>query len=699
MNRIVPVFTIAFILGFTPTNAMNETNFLIDDDVQQAEKKRKIASLHDLNNGAYASTSDLQDGSDSNLEEQADSKETNSPVLATDTKREASELGRELLKVVASRSLNEINDRIAQGAEIKVPDAQGDTLLHNASRKGDLALVLLLLEKGADISTKNLLGETPLHCAATSGSHEVVSVLISKNAHVLATDNEGLTALHYAALRGYKSVSELLFSCDKETNRKSTLNWTPLHCAAHNGHWKVCEFLLKNGAQVNLQTNDGCTPLYLAVVGDNGPAVKILLKHNADVSLYTTTKRTPLHAAAEISSMNLVRLLVAKGASVNALDSNNYTPLHVAAEKTDPYIVEHLVYKKALVAARTLKGWTPLHFAAQDGKERICKLLLTYGADVNATSTDNGYSALYLAVHHDHLDVTKLLLKHGANKELMTSDGWTPLKMARKQKFYNQVMILEDASYSVKQSPAKRVSPSSGIEFPGSAPVETSNGSSSKEKPVQQGKPASKSSSKKRPASNKADQQPTRISPSLQLLYDATLLLNESSESNHPVPASPVLSDPQLSRGNDVTRASTATHRFPVDEQQKKSITPNLASVFPATPVIVPNSGMLADNRPLSSAAVSDTNSKVASSTAEAKNGGFDVVFWKLHRAVCSGNVQQVSELLLKKQLSKAQRFMIVSKAFNQKNVELIGLFVSQNIITLEELPGLFKQKHSAKKN
>jgi hypothetical protein len=59
------------------------------------------------------------------------------------------------------------------------------------------------------------------------------------------------------------------------------------------------------------------------------------------------------------------------------------------------------------------KGITPLMLAAKLGNERMVRILLEHGADVNAVDI-RGFSALHFAVWNGHAGTVQLLLDHGA---------------------------------------------------------------------------------------------------------------------------------------------------------------------------------------------------------------------------------------------------------------------------------------------
>ncbi|NXC13373.1 BARD1 protein, partial [Corythaeola cristata] len=87
---------------------------------------------------------------------------------------------------------------------------KGETLLHVASIKGDLAAVEQLLRNGADPNVKDNAGWTPLHEACNHGHKEVVELLLQHKALVNTTGYQNDSPLHDAAKNGHVSIVELL---------------------------------------------------------------------------------------------------------------------------------------------------------------------------------------------------------------------------------------------------------------------------------------------------------------------------------------------------------------------------------------------------------------------------------------------------------------------------------------------------------
>ena len=72
-------------------------------------------------------------------------------------------------------------------------------------------------------------------------------------------------------------------------------------------------------------------------------------------------------------------------------------------------------------------------------------VLVTRGADVNATVAESGNTALMLAANRGRLEAVRMLLQAGADPNLKAKDGWTALQAAEMIGDDEIVELLRDA--------------------------------------------------------------------------------------------------------------------------------------------------------------------------------------------------------------------------------------------------------------
>lgn len=82
--------------------------------------------------------------------------------------------------------------------------------------------------------------------------------------------------------------------------------------------------------------------------------------------------------------LKAIQLLIDMGADVDVLGDMNETPLHHVANLGLVESCNILLKNRASLDVMDKFGWTPLHYAAASGKMFTARLLVLYGADLNA---------------------------------------------------------------------------------------------------------------------------------------------------------------------------------------------------------------------------------------------------------------------------------------------------------------------------
>jgi ankyrin repeat protein len=109
---------------------------------------------------------------------------------------------RETAKLQVARLL------IERGAGVDARDPQGQTALHRAASRGQLAAVDLLVQRRAAINAVDVTGLTPLHLAVKEGHARVAARLLEAGASVRLAAKDGATALDVAG--GDREMEALL---------------------------------------------------------------------------------------------------------------------------------------------------------------------------------------------------------------------------------------------------------------------------------------------------------------------------------------------------------------------------------------------------------------------------------------------------------------------------------------------------------
>jgi len=118
-------------------------------------------------------------------------------------------------------------------------------------------------------------------------------------------------------------------------------------------------------------------------------------------------KQAELFDAVKAGRINIVKQLIAAGADVNAEDSNYRLPLSYALDNYE--ITKLLIDAGANIDSELLLG------PAYRNDFKMVKLLVEYGADVNAADNMLGRTALLEAYMNRNFKMIKYLLEHGAD--------------------------------------------------------------------------------------------------------------------------------------------------------------------------------------------------------------------------------------------------------------------------------------------
>jgi len=173
-----------------------------------------------------------------------------------------------------------------------------------------------------------------------------------------------------------------------------------------------------------------------------------------------------IHQAARLGDLDKVKEFLEAGVKVDETDSNGMHALHYACSMGEEAIVNHLLEANAdpkqpldrkivlLEAGREqklimIKQLTPLHCASYVGHVKICKLLMSLGADIHA-KTSWGETPLHMCARGIPTNVKKspnvkcatVLLEAGAAIGTVDGLGYTPLMHAIVQSQTAMVQLL-----------------------------------------------------------------------------------------------------------------------------------------------------------------------------------------------------------------------------------------------------------------
>ena len=194
--------------------------------------------------------------------------------------------------------------------------------IHDATRKGDEAKVIALLEQNPDlVSSRDKLGNTPLHVAALHDQPAIAALLLANGADVNAENTVHSETPLTLALLSYE-------------------------------HKEMLELLLTHGADPNVL---GSTPLRRAIERNLPYDVELLLANGADPDAnaggFSAVVWAILHGQTKI-----LELLLDSGANPNAKDWAGHTPMFYAENGFHSYNGETSSNEKAIAILRAHGG-------------------------------------------------------------------------------------------------------------------------------------------------------------------------------------------------------------------------------------------------------------------------------------------------------------------------------------------------------
>ncbi|MNV01767.1 Phosphocholine transferase AnkX [compost metagenome] len=356
---------------------------------------------------------------------------------------------------------------LANGADPRATDADGNTPLHHAARSSDPGVAALLRDAAAEVDALNNDGHSPLAVACQAGNWRLAKFLLERGAKVEpaegvpvlvpaaatedddpagvqlllkhkarldARDRQRRSALHEAALAGHADIVEVLLNAGANIEPRDAAGRTPWLDAASQGHAGVLERLLAHQPDVSAVDGEGNNAVLLACRAEQVSAALIrrLLDLGISADGVGADGRRAIDHAAAAGRWSIVSLLDpayplpaavsdAAGASVDGNDNgdvapvlNDRAPLALLREALAFGNVDGMAPLAKLCAADELGGL--LHDPELALQPRVVDWLLAHGAapEVRDACCDTPMFAL-LSRGVDAIPTLQVLLKRGVS--------------------------------------------------------------------------------------------------------------------------------------------------------------------------------------------------------------------------------------------------------------------------------------------
>ena len=291
-----------------------------------------------------------------------------------------------LLKSSSEGDIDAVKRVLAAGAQIECRDHRiGNTPLIWASFHGRLQVIKVLVEKGANIEAISTDGhKTALLMAAYSGHADAVVYLLRQGARIDRANDRGDTSLSLATYMNHtKTVEVLLYRRADIRLKAKESHYTPVHIAASKGHDQILDMLLIDGIAalsiINSKDKQGNTPFLLAVSSGKRKTVEYFLENQkGKFDVYAKD-------------------IIGNSAVMLAVNNGHIDVVEFLLDETDLDIDEC-----------NLRGETPLIRSSLKGNAEILRYLLTKGANVDLTNS-NDEDATDVAVNADNKKCVVLL--------------------------------------------------------------------------------------------------------------------------------------------------------------------------------------------------------------------------------------------------------------------------------------------------
>ena len=222
---------------------------------------------------------------------------------------------------------------LANGADPRARDADGNTPLHHAARSSDPGVAALLRDAAAEIDALNGEGMSPLGIACAAGNWRLARFLLERGAKTEPVEGQPVLLAAAGTEDDDPAGVQLLLRHKARIDTRDMRGRSALHEAAAAGHAGICSALLAAGADPHGRDGEGRTPLLDAARGASLPALEALLDAQADARACDGTGANALHlaCAAEAPSVALVQRLLALAVDAQVADADGRSAIDIAA--------------------------------------------------------------------------------------------------------------------------------------------------------------------------------------------------------------------------------------------------------------------------------------------------------------------------------------------------------------------------------
>lgn len=252
---------------------------------------------------------------------------------------------------------------LEKGANPRINDFAGNSLLHIAARTGQQDMAEQLIGAGLEVNALNNEAVSPLLLAVQEKYPPVVQLLVGQGAHLDITDKEGNTALNIAVGLGSVPIVNMLLDNGASVNMLNDLSEGPLLLAVKLGNRLLAHKLIEQGSDIFAPSVEGISPVWYVCNSNQKELLALFLEKGLSPDyarsvdsfdgkdgtyLQTLISRTGgrtfilgmephyagetlLQTATKMGYLSLVKQLLDSGATINKQDASGNAALHYAA--------------------------------------------------------------------------------------------------------------------------------------------------------------------------------------------------------------------------------------------------------------------------------------------------------------------------------------------------------------------------------
>ncbi|WMJ70969.1 ankyrin repeat domain-containing protein [Stenotrophomonas sp. 24(2023)] len=223
---------------------------------------------------------------------------------------------------------------LANGADSRATDGDGNTPLHHAARSSDPGVAALLRDAAAEVDALNREGWSPLAVACQVGNWRLARFLLERGARTEPAEGTPVLLAAAATEDDDPAGVQLLLKHKARADARDRQRRSALHEAALAGHVDIIATLLAAGANLEARDALGRTPLLEAARAGRAAVIEHLLPHQPDLAAVDGEGRNAvlLAAMAEDVSPLLVKRLLDLGIAADAGDPLGRRAVDYAAE-------------------------------------------------------------------------------------------------------------------------------------------------------------------------------------------------------------------------------------------------------------------------------------------------------------------------------------------------------------------------------